>query len=332
MTVAAGGLSAQFGMVDEVTFNTSITVTRFLEFNSETLDNQVARIESGGMRVGRKVLRSGQWLAGKKNVTGDVEFEVQQQGFGLLLKHMLGSVSSAQPAVGTDPTVWEHTFTVGQLDGKSFTCQVGLGDATGNQRAKTYSGCKVAKWDLSAAIDGFLMLKPTIDGASEATATAMAAATYPASTKPLAFTGATITLPSGVTGNVSKFDLTGDNKQNLARYFMSGSGSGMKKEQLEEGLRAYAGTLDVEFDDLTAYNQYVNGTLGSMTAFFEGDIISHAYQYALEVTMPAVRFDGKTPNVSGMTIPTISAPFVCLDDGAGTGGLKMVYRTTDTAP
>lgn len=332
MTVPAGGLSAQFGMVDEVTFNTPVTVTRFLEFNSETLDNQIARIDSSGMRVGRKVLRKNQWVPGKVNVTGDVDFEVQQQGFGLPLKHMLGTIASAQPAVATDPTVWEHTATVGPLDGKSFTCQIGLGDATGNQRAKTYSGCKVAKWDLSISVDGLLMLKPTIDGASEATGTALAVAAYAPSTKPLAFTGATITLPSGMVGNVSKFDLTGDNKQALARYFLSGSGSNTKKEQLEEGLRAYAGTVDVEFDDLTAYNQYVNGAVGTMTAFFEGDVISHAFNYALEVTLPAVRFDGKTPNVSGMTIPTISAPFVVLDDGAGTGGVKMVYRTVDTAP
>lgn len=328
----AGGLAAQFGMVDEATFNTPITVTRFLEFNNETLDHTINRIASSGLRVNRRVLRSSQWVPGEQNVTGDVEFEVQQQGMGLLFKHMLGSVASSQPSAGTAPTVWEHKFTVGQLDGKSFTCQIGAGDASGTQRAFTYSGCKIAKWDLSVQLDGLLLLKPTIDGASEATNTALAAATYAASTAPLSFAGATITLPNSAVGNVSKFDLTGDNGLDLARYFMSGSGSATKKEQLESGLRSYAGTVDVEFDDLSAYNLFVNGTVGQMTAFFEGANIASTYNYALEITLPAVRFDGKTPDVAGPGIITTSLPYVCLDDGAGTGGVQMVYRTTDTAP
>lgn len=329
---SAGGLSAQFGMVDEVTFGTAPTVTRFMEFNSETVAQTISRIESSGLRVGRKVQRSTQFVPGDKNVTGDVEFEVQQQGMGLLLKHTLGAVASAQPAMSTDPTVWEHTFTVGPLDGKSFACQIGKGDVSGTQRAFTYSGCKVAKWDLSVAVDGMLLLKPTIDGISESTSVALAAATYPTSTLPLTFVGGAITLPGSATGNVSKFDLTGDNGLALARYFMSGSGSGTKKEQLESALRPYAGTVDVEFEDLSAYGLFVGGTVGQMTALFEGQVISSTYNYALEVTLPAVRFDGVTPNVSGPGIITQSLPFVALDDGAGTGGVQMVYRTVDATP
>lgn len=328
----AGGLSAQFGMVDEATFGVPPTVSRFLEFNNETLDQSIARIDSSGLRVGRKVLRSSQWVPGKKNVTGDVEFEWQQQGMGLLLKHSFGSIVSSQPNVGSNPTVWEHKATVGQIDGKSFTCQVGMGDVTGNQRAFTYSGCKISKWDLSVAVDGLLLFKPTIDGISESTSIALAAATYAANTNPLSFVGATITMPGGATGNVSKFDLTGDNGLSLARYFLSGAGAQTKKEQLEEGLRPYAGSLDVEFTDLTAYNLFVNGTMGIMTAFFEGANISGSYNYALELTMSGVRFDGKTPDVSGPKIVVQTMPFVALDTGDGTGGVQAVYRTTDTTP
>lgn len=328
----AGGISAQYGMVDETTFGTSPTVTRFLEFNDETVQQSIARIDSSGLRVGRKVERSGQWVVGRKTVAGDINFEVQQQGMGLLFKHAMGGVASSQPNVGSNPTVWEHTFTVGQLDGKSFTHQIGMASADGTQRAFTYAGCKVAKWDLSCAVDGLLMFKPTIDGISEVSSTALATASYAASTFPLMFSGATITLPGGATGNVSKFDLQGDNGLDLTRYFMSSSSAFTKKEQLESGLRAYTGSLDVEFDDLTAYNLFVNGTLGSMTAFFQGSNISGIYNYALEVTMPAVRFDGTSPDVSGPGIVTMTMPFVALDDGGGTGGVQLKYRTTDTTP
>lgn len=329
----AGGLASQFGMVDETTFGTSPTVTRFLEFNSETLSQTIGRIDSSGLRSGRRVERTTQWVAGKKDVTGDVDFEFQQQGMGLLLKHALGAVVSSQPNVGSNPTVWEHKFTVGATDGKSFTCQKGVGDDSGTVRAFTYAGCKISKWDLSVAVDGLLMFKPTIDGISESTAVALAAATYAAQSFPLAWIGGTITLPSGATGNVSKFDLAGDNQQALSRYFMSGSAtSATKKEQLESNLRTYSGSVDVEFQDLSAYNLFVNGTVGTLTAFFQGPNISGTYNYALEVTLPAVRFDGQTPNVPGPGLVTTTLPYVALDDGAGTGGVQLVYRTTDTAP
>lgn len=329
----AGGLSAQFGMVDETTFGTPPTVTRFLEFNNESVEQDIDRIESSGLRVNRRALRSTQWVAGHKNVTGDIEFEWQSQGMGLLLKHSLGTIASAQPNVGSAPTVWEHTAKVGPTDAKSFTCQIGMGDAGNTQRAFTYAGCKVAKWELSIDVDGLLMFKPTIDGISESSAIAMAAATYATNTAPLSFTGATIALPGGATGNVSKFDLQGDNQLALSRYFMQGSAnSATKKEQIENGLRAYTGSLDVEFDDLTAYNLFVNGTVGSMTAFFQGANIASIYNYALEVTMPAVRFDGKSPDVGGPGIVTMSMPFVALDDGSATTPVQAVYRTTDTTP
>lgn len=327
---AAGGISAQFGMVDEVTYNTPPTVSRFLEFNNETVEGAIDRVESSGLRPGRRVQRSTQWVPGRQNVTGDTEFEWQQQGMGLLLKHMGFAITTSQPSAGPDPTVYEHKGRVGATDGVSFTCQFGRAGVDGVVRPFTYSGCKIAKWDLSIGVDGYLLFKPTIDGAAESTAIALAAATFASGVASLAWTGGTITLPSGATGNVSKFDLTGDNGQKLDRFFLGASAS--KKEQLEESLRPYAGSVDVEFGDLSAYNLFRTGTPAQMTAFFQGANISHAFNYALEITMPAVRFDGKTPNISGPSIPTTTLPFVALEDGSATTAVQMVYRTTDATP
>lgn len=331
MTSPVGGLAAQFGMVDEATFGQSPTVNRFLEFNNETIAQTVERIDSSGLRAGRRVQRSTQWAPGKKNVTGDVEFEVQQQGMGLLLKHCLGTVTSSQPSAGSAPTVWEHKFVVGPLDGKSFTCQIGRGDVGGTVRAFTYAGCKISKWDLSVAVDSSVLLKTTIDGISETTGVALATAAYSAQPFPLVWTGGTITLPGGATGNISKFDLSGDNGQDVSRWFM-GASPATKKEQLESTLRAYSGSVDIEFTDLSAYNLFINGTMGQLTANFEGSNISGTYNYALEIVLPAIRFDGATPNVPGPGLITTTYPYVALDDGAGTGGVQMVYRTIDSTP
>src|ERR1035437_6513583 len=131
----AGGISSQYGMVDEATFGTSPVMTRFLEFNNETVQQTIARLDSSGMRLARKVQRASQFVPSNKNVTGDVEFELQNQAFGLLLKHMMGTIASSQPNAGSNPTVWEHKATVGPLDGKSFSCQIAKAGTDLVQRA-----------------------------------------------------------------------------------------------------------------------------------------------------------------------------------------------------
>lgn len=118
------GLSAQLGVAEETVYGTPVTVTRFYEFTEETLDCQIDRIESAGLRSGVRVQRSDRWVPGKKAVAGDVTMELGDRSFGLWLKHMMGGVVSEQPDAGTAPTVWLHTFTPGDLP-VGLTCQVG---------------------------------------------------------------------------------------------------------------------------------------------------------------------------------------------------------------
>lgn len=327
-----GGLSAQYGMADEVTYGAGVTPTRFLEFTSESAKLAIERIESAGLRPNRRVLATEDWVAGRQGVSGDVEYEVSNKGFGLKLKHMLGSIASSQPASVASPTVFEHKATVGPLDGKSFTSQIGRTGNDGVTRPFTYAGCKIDSWELSLDVNGILMLKESIDASSETTATALATATYAASSIPLVYTGGTIQV-GGVATDVQKVSLSGNNNLKKDRYFIRAATPQQKKEQLEgAGLREYGGTIDVEFSDLTPYQRFVNGTPAALTAFFTGPVIAGAFSFALEVTCAQVRFDGETPNVGGADLISHSLPFKVLDSGAVDGPIAMVYRTTDTAP
>lgn len=326
----AGGLSAQFGMADETTFGVAQTVNRFLEFNSDTMDHTIERIASTGLRPNRRVLRKQQWVAARESVAGDVEFDVNTNGFGLLFKHFLGSMVKSQPNAGSFPNVYEYKATVGQLDGKSFTSQIAMGDTGGTVRAFTWAGCKIVKAELMADENGFLKFKPTIDGVSESSEIALAAAAYAATAVPLSYVGGTIKI-AGEEVPTMKFNLVGDTKQKVDRYFMRGTSSQQKREQLENQLRSYTGKLDTEFMSLAQYNRFIKGEMVEVTAFFEGPTIEGTFKSAVEITMPAVRFDGKTPQVKGEQIVDLEAPYVALDDGGGTGGVQIVYRTTDTA-
>jgi hypothetical protein len=321
------GVAAQLGIKTETTHGTPVTVDRFYEFTSESLSMDVDRMESSGLRAGTRVLRSDRWVAGSKTVGGDVEMELANKSFGLWLQHMFGSVATSQPAVATDPTVYEHTFTPGDLP-VGFTAQVGRPSSDGTVQPFTYEGCVIPSWELSASVDEIGKVKATVDGEDELTGTALATASYPTGLSLLTFTGATLTIAAGSV-DVTGFSVSGSNALETGRRKL---GSDVRKAPVEAAMREYTGTMDAYFDSLTAYQRFVNGTEAALTANFTGAIISNAYAFALEVTAN-VRFDGETPTVGGPDELMQALPFKCLDTGTGPEtAITAVYRTTDTTP
>lgn len=319
----AGGLSAQLGIAEEVTPGTIVTPDRFFEFTSESLALDIERIESEGLRPNRRNLGTSDWAAGRQGVSGDIELEVQPNGLGVLLKHMLGSVATTTPGGATNARL--HTATIGALDGDSLTIQVGRTGVDGTTRAFTYAGCKINEWELSAEVDWFLSLTLGIDGMSESTATGLATASYPAVNVPLVWTQGAITV-GGSAFDVTSFSLSGSNNLAVDRYFISATTPGTKRQQLEHELREYTGTLEAEFTDLTAYNRFVNGTHAAVTATFTGALIEGALNYSVTVTLPSVRFDGETPTVGGEGIIGVSLPFRVLGED-----MSIAVQNTDTA-
>lgn len=139
------GLNGQVGFASESTFGTGVAVTRFPRFVSESMKLDIERIESKSILAGRNVLDSTQWYPGRVAASGDVALELTDRGQGLLWTHMMGTAQVSGSGTYT------HTFTPGDLNGVSFTTQVGRPDTGGTVRAIEYPGCKVASWDLGFA-------------------------------------------------------------------------------------------------------------------------------------------------------------------------------------
>jgi Phage tail tube protein len=318
-------------MAKETTYATPATVTRFLEYNSETIKQTIARLDSMGLRPSRRILRTNQWLPGRISVTGDTEMEVQTNGFGLLFRAMLGEEVGAkytQPNAGSFPTVYEGKFRVGATDGTSWTIQKAMGSSDGTVRAFTYGGAKVDKWELHAEENGFLKLKSTWDAANESTSIGLAAAAYTAGSIPLSYVGAVLKYGGSEVTNIKKFTLTGANNFGLARYFMREKRE--KKEQLEDKLRTLTGSIDVEFENLSQYEKYAKSEEATLEANFQGKLIAGTYNYGVNVKLAAVRFDGETPVVPGPGIVDVSIPFTALEAGTEATACEIVYTTTDT--
>jgi hypothetical protein len=319
------GISAQLGIAEEVTYGTPVTPVRFYEFISESLKQEIERVESAGLRAGLVMPRSSRWAVGKKTIGGELSLEVATKNFGLWLKHMLGGFAVATPGGAT--LTRDHTFTPADLTGRSLTVQIGRPDVSGTMRAFTYHGCKVAEFELSAEVDELLTLGVTLLGEDEDTSTALATASYPSGDALFVFTQGVLQV-AGSNQDVKSFTLSGNNGLADDRYFL---GSQLRKNPLEASRREYTGEITAEFESLTAYNRFVNGTEAQLLLTFTGGVIEGAFNFRLLITAN-VRFDGETPSVEGPDVVGITLPFKCLNSGAGdASALQIDYRTTDTA-
>lgn len=190
------GLFSQLGVVDESTYGTAVAVTKFVEFNNESIDGKYERIESSALRTNTRVLRGDRFQVNPKGAEGGFEFDVLSKNFAYFLKHMLGTVASPFALTGADTGTYVHVGSVGTLTAKSLTVQVGRPQTGGTVTPFTYTGGKVKSWELSNSVDGFLVAKLDMDFQAEASSGASAytlqTAAFPTGTEVLNFVGGTV--------------------------------------------------------------------------------------------------------------------------------------------
>lgn len=315
-------LDAQVGFADEATFGTFVAPAVFHEWVEWSVKRSDEKIESKGRRPGRRIQSANRREQGRTGASGDASFELNDRGADKLLLPCLGAVAHAQPDAPGSPTVWEHTVTLGGLDGTSFSAQVGLPDNTGAVQALSYRGGKVLSWEMSNTVDEYLMLKQSLDFVEELDNQALAVATF-VDANPLSWAGAAINL-DGSPIDVKSVSLQGDSGLINDRFFL---GSKTKKEQLEGGaLRGLSGELSgAEFSGLTDYQLFTSGAIVPLTFAWTGGVIENAFNFAVEVTLAAVQFDGDTPNPGDGVIEQ-PLPFTVLDPEDGSEPVSIVVR------
>jgi len=321
------GLATQIGFAEEAAYGTRTAPSRFLDLISESLVFDPGRRESKSIRPNKRVLGSQRWQPSKKTVSGSVELPFLDAGMGMLLKHALGSISSAQPDAAGNPTVYEHTGALGNPKGLSLTTQVGRATTDGTTNPFDYLGCKVTKWALTQAVDDDLTLALDLDGQDEDTSQTLAVATYPADTEVLGWDELAVTI-DGNPFNTASLSLQGENAMKTDRYF---AGSRAKKEPLLNDMTGITGSLEGEWQDTVVYELVRAGTIVAVTMNWTGRLISGAFNRALEITLPACRLDGETPTAGGPDEIPQKVSFKALDNYTDEP-ITVVYRTTDTTP
>lgn len=313
----ASGIDAQVGMVAEVTYGTPVTVTRFYELVSESLKNNIARVQSRGIRPGRHVTH--RWKPGAQSVTGDIVMELAPHEAGLWMTQLLGTPATT----GAGP--YTHTYTGPKNnDATSLTIQIGRPDEGGTVRAFTYAGMRMTQLQIGAAVGEYVMATTSWYGQSEETNIALATAVYDAELEPFVFTEATLTV-AGSAVPVKNFELNIDRNLAVDRHRL---GTALPRKALINGLASVTGSFTADFVDLTSvYNRYVAGTEGSLVLTFTS--LVGAADCVLTITMN-VRFDGETPNVTGPEILELPMNFVATSETSDAAAFTAVIVNDDS--
>ena len=298
--VTGSGLSGQLGLKAETAWGTAVTVDRFYEVVSENIQMEQERTESSGIRSGQRVIRSDDWTRGQKKVSGPIEFELSTRNLALLLQHSLGTCTAF--AGGS------ATITPADMTGLGLTVQVGRPDVAGTVLPYTFSGGKVASWEMGASVGEIAKLTLDMVFKDQTTATALASASYTSGLGLFAFTHGAVTI-GGSSVSVRSITLKGDNALDTERFFVGGS---LIAEPLEAGRREFTFDMELDHSGTVVPGRIESGTEAAMVLTFTsgGSIVA--------LTTNA-RFDGAFGNLSGMEI--LSQPL------SG----KLVASTTDAS-
>jgi hypothetical protein len=323
------GLDAQFGYKLETTVGTGVTVDKFLEFNSESFDYDPGYIEPAGLRVGIKYKRGSRLVQSRRTVSGGLDLNYPTRLTGALWKAALGSsVTTPTLVLGS---AYSQVHQTGDLLGKSLSIQVGRPEpSTQTVKPHTFNGCKVDGWEWSVSDNAVAAMHLDFDGWDEATATALATASYPTGpasaefnfsqctvfsmggtiggANPLTYTGG-----SAITSIVKSLSFKGDNALATERYGLGNAG--IKKEQLENGIPTITGTLDAEYLQSEFYTPFKANTSTSLNVKFEGSVISGTDKNTIEFIIPQIRIKKVSPQVSGPDLVTATVEFEVYSDG-----------------
>jgi len=322
-------LDHQLGIIKESTYATAVTVTKFYEYNSESIEEQEGRTEGDPLRTGF-TRRNDRFTPYFMGASGTVEFDVLTKGFGYWLELMMGTVATTGPV---ETTVYTHTGTMGDLFGKFFTLQVNRPfHPAGTNQAMTYSGGKVTSWTLSNSVDGNLVLSLDLDFATVSTAIALATVSYPASMEPLAWAKGLVTI-GGSNYDVTEFSLSCNNGLDVDRRFIRNS---TDKKEPTGGKREVEFSLSADFDSLTQRNRAHATTraaaLAAVTATWEGPTLLGSTLYPkLAVTVPAARFDSWKGAVADDEGIKQELSGVGLYDGTNSPA-TLAYSSADVTP
>ncbi len=343
------GLSAQLGVAAETTPGTAATVTRFYEFLDESLELELTRLDSEGLKAGQAYKRLARSTVARRSVSGDLTLEHADRGMGLWWQHALGSQATTGVQIGTSGA-YRQVHTPGIKDGMGLTIQVGRPQTSdGTVVPFTYNGIKITDWEFSVKDGEIAQFKPSVDGWDETTSTGLATASFDASAGVFTFAdsgsagggtftlGGTVSTTTGltsVTGGsalatvVTGFTLKGETGMATERFGL-GNG-GIKRNQIQNDIPMITGDLDAEFaSSAEIYDLFKSNVTTALQLDLAHGTAGTGQPFRLSIILPAIKFTKAPPSVSGPDLVEQKVEFEAYDDG--TNPVIQVALVTSTS-
>jgi len=246
-------------------------------------------------------------IQGTKSFSGDLPCPMQYEGLELLLKHALGSVSTAASGSG-----YKHTFTPTDalMSGEGLTVEMNREQPTGNSFFGV--GCKITKLAFAIEKDQILSCVASFHGkdvelASEGTPS------FP--TAPYILQTHLVVTDSGFTGTVDVLRATIEilNPVTEDRHDLASSGD--LKEQQRSAKRSVNISVEGEFGEGTQYTDWTSDTEGQLIFTWTGPEYTTGENYELVMTANG-KWTNRPPQVSDQGPVKLNGTFACFEDGS----------------
>lgn len=260
----AAGINAFISLGEESTFGTAVSVTDHFRLIDESIN-----VEDGyNLRQYLSTAVARQKIRNKRNVSGSFTIPASYGGIGLLLKHVLGDVSTA----GSGP--YTHTITDAAIP-TGLTIQVDRDTSgVGGSSAYKFAGCQISALNFSQSMEEELQISAEIMGK---TVTNVAAATpsYPSATY-ADWTAVTAVTFDGTTFTAREIEVGISNDLRADGYILG------DRERQHLGRKGGTVTMKFngEYDKLDFFTDYIGGTTGTAVATWSDGTNSLSFSLA----------------------------------------------------
>lgn len=310
---------------EESTYGTPATLTRGYEAKADGWKRLQEPLESVGMRGGIETMRSDRRIQINMGGEGEIEFDIQKNGLGLLLQAMLGS--STGPTQEAATAAYKTTATTGTTTTPiSYTVQIQRIANDLTTQSHTHHGAVIKSWGITQDVGGLLMAKIGFDSEDVDNTTGDGTPAYPTTTQ--FHWGQCVVELDSVATDAMSFSVQEDLALKTDRRFLRGDV--LKKKPLRAGMPSITGSVQVEYTDDTQYDDWVAGNIIPIIATWTGAVIEAPYNEELKITMAACQYSGDSPQASLSDVATIDLPFTVLDNGTDPA-VQIEYTSTDTA-
>lgn len=331
--MASSGIGSQFGAAKETVWGTAVTVTKFFEFESESLNLDQSYYDGLGLRAARTFGPSSRTKKTTRSAGGDLQVVFPQKLGGFFLDLMVSPTITPIIATGT---AYNSTFLIGaSVPTKSATLQVNKPTTAGVDTAFTYPGSMLVAAQFSMATGGVLTAQFTWACKDETTiattpaGAVLATATYVAANDVWPHQEMTVTYAGG-SAPVTAVNWTWTQPFAADRYFLDGSAT--RAKPIPNGLATVTGTMESEYFDQTFYAAFRSGAFASLVCTATGTTAISGSEFpTFTNTFSAIQIRGESPQVGGADLVNMSVPFVAKDDGVATAPWVSVLKSTDSA-